>query len=252
MVNCACADTRGVGQHESPSLAPSYSLLLVAIISAPMAADRLEKARTLLQEAVESLTEATPTDSTPAPSTSSAFPLQSSSGSAGSTSRSSPVVKERNRLFNFKRKAGEFSKASSKSKKKRISTWNHDFICLPSTSCTIVPSGIEMAELMRGGLGRKQLSLFENDSAAELHSEILYAFPALKDGGGYELLRVSGCGPRSTLHVIPQPLEGYNVSYLKEVVRQAKVYIRPIQRDLNLTPEMALSTSESVSISISP
>ena len=83
---------------------------------------------------------------------------------------------------------------------------------------------------------------------AELHAEILCAFPSLKDGGGYELLRVSGSGACSALHIIPQRAEWYTVSYLKEVVRQAEVYIRPLQRDLKLIPEMAL-TSESVSIS---
>ena len=47
---------------------------------------------------------------------------------------------------------------------------------------------------------------------------------------------------RSALHVIPQPAEGYTVSYLKEVVRQAEVYIRPLQRDLKLTPEMTMTS----------
>lgn len=104
-----------------------------------------------------------------------------------------------------------------------------------------------MAELMNGGLGRKQLTLFKYDGAAEIHSEILYAFAILREGGGYELLRVSDCGPRNTLHVIPQPAQGYSVSYLKEVVRQAKVYIRPVQRDLQMNPEVQ-SAPDSVTI----
>ena len=40
---------------------------------------------------------------------------------------------------------------------------------------------------MRGGLGKKQLTLFEHDGPSELHGEIMLAFPKLKDGGGYEL-----------------------------------------------------------------
>ena len=98
-------------------------------------------------------------------------------------------------------------------------------------------------------MGRKQLSLFDYDGATELHSEIMYAFPILKDGGGYELLRVSGSGARSALHVIPQPAQGYTVPYLKEVVRQAKVYIRPLQRDLQLIPDVT-SVSDLVMISM--
>ena len=60
------------------------------------------------------------------------------------------------------------------------------------------------------------------------------AFPTLKDGGGYELLRVSGSGARSTLHVIA---EGYSVPYLTEVV---------LQKDLKLTIEIPIAP-ESVS-----
>ena len=58
------------------------------------------------------------------------------------------------------------------------------------------------------------------------------AFPVLGSGGGYELLRV-GDTDRGSLVVIPPP---YTVSYLKEVLRQAKVYVRPMQRDLPLAP----------------
>ena len=60
-------------------------------------ADRLEKMRSLLQEAVESLAQASP-------STSSAFPAQP--GMTGATAPQSDTVQEWNRLFNFKRKPG--------------------------------------------------------------------------------------------------------------------------------------------------
>ena len=228
-----------------------------------MMAEGLERAHTLLLEAVESLTHATSnapsranpgssvTQSTPnAPSPAdpgSSDSTESASGPSGSSatneSSGSALLRERNRLFNFgfRRRGGECSSTrgvkAPRSKKKRLATWNHDFICLSSTSCTKVPSGIEMAQLIKGGLGRKQLMLFEYNGAADLHSEILHAFPILRDGGGYELLRVSGCGTRSALHVIPQPAQGYTVAYLKEVVRQAKVYIRPVQQDLQLIQE---------------
>ena len=67
--------------------------------------------------------------------------------------------------------------------------------------------------------------------------EIMLAFPGLKDGGGYEILCVGGYGAQNTLQLILQPMQGYTVSYLKEVVRQAKVYIRPVQHVLQLLPE---------------
>lgn len=48
--------------------------------------------------------------------------------------------------------------------------------------------------------------------------------------GGYELLRIS-----DENRSVPQPIpQGYTVPYLKEVLKQAKVYIRPLQRSLTL------------------
>ena len=47
------------------------------------------------------------------------------------------------------------------------------------------------------------------------------------------------------------PSQGYNVSYLKEVVRQAKIYIRPIQHDLELLPEVTDSSNLVRTLSVS-
>jgi len=59
-------------------------------------------------------------------------------------------------------------------------------------------------------------------------------FPKLSSGGGFELLRCNG--PRQSLQVISAPKAGYTVDFLKAVVQQAKIYIRPIQQDLPFTP----------------
>ena len=61
------------------------------------------------------------------------------------------------------------------------------------------------------------------------------AFPKLKDGGGYELLRTSDRSNRE-LEVIPSPPGNYTVCFLKLIVLQAKVYIRPLQQNLSLEP----------------
>ena len=75
----------------------------------------------------------------------------------------------------------------------------------------------------------------EDGDSTDVHAEIMAAFPKLKEGGGYELLRASDFGgQRRELVLIPSPSEGYTVSYLKEVLRQAKVYVRPVQQNLNL------------------
>lgn len=69
----------------------------------------------------------------------------------------------------------------------------------------------------------------------EFHEEIMSAFPKLSEGGGYELLRTQPNNNRE-LCVIPPKCGGYAVEYLKNVVSQAKIFIRPIQKDLSLTP----------------
>ena len=74
------------------------------------------------------------------------------------------------------------------------------------------------------------LSLFQHGDNDDLHFTLMEAFPQLKEGGGYELLKAN------QLEVIPSPADGYTAAYLKDVVGQGKLYIRPIQRDLALTP----------------
>lgn len=61
--------------------------------------------------------------------------------------------------------------------------------------------------------------------------------------GGFELLWVTG--PGRSLDVIQVPGEGYTAEYLKDVVRQAKIYIRPIQRAIQIAscPKSAFSVS---------
>lgn len=75
----------------------------------------------------------------------------------------------------------------------------------------------------------KKLSLALDDDSDDINYYVLEAFPKLKDAGRYELLRASS-GRR--LELIPTPPDGYTVAYLKNVVQQTKIYIRPIQRSL--------------------
>ena len=72
-------------------------------------------------------------------------------------------------------------------------------------------------------------------TTADLHREILLYYPRLNDGGGYEFLRTDEKN-RKYLTCIPPPSGGYTTTYLKSVVHQAKLYIRPLQQNLDLTP----------------
>ena len=86
----------------------------------------------------------------------------------------------------------------------------------------------------------KKLSLSQTNDSDDVHFYIMEAFPRLKDAGGYELLRATN---GRLLEVIPLPPDGYSVAYLKDVAQQAKIYIRPIQKNLPL--ELAASSTVS-------
>ena len=72
-------------------------------------------------------------------------------------------------------------------------------------------------------------------TAQELCDVLEVHFPKLVEGGGFELLRTEEGCPRE-LVVIPIPDAGYTVEYLKAIVHNAKIFIRPLQSDLNLDP----------------
>lgn len=214
-----------------------------------MSEKRVERARSFLQRAVESLEEKGASDGSPdrsgtrprrsedpGTSTTETRGTPSTSLVKNRQSRIANVIGERNRLFHF---TGRNPPASRpKSKRKKVNMWTHDFICLAKTGTAKPPSSLETGELLRAGLGKKHLSFFESGTSGEVHEEILQAFPQLSEGGGYELLRVGDTGgQRSQLRVIPPPSQGYTVGYLKEVLRQAKVYVRPLQKDLSLQQE---------------
>ena len=109
------------------------------------------------------------------------------------------------------------------------------------------PGPMERGHLMQAGLGAKTLSFMQSTDADDLHYDLLEAFPKLRAGGGYELLRASERNTRS-LDVIPPPPSGYTVAYLKSVAGQAKIYIRPLQKDLDLTPTLGEDTVRLITI----
>lgn len=57
------------------------------------------------------------------------------------------------------------------------------------------------------------------------------AFPPLRQGGGFELLKISGTTRARQLVLIPCPNEGYHVRHLKDPHTQighATIFIRPL------------------------
>lgn len=87
---------------------------------------------------------------------------------------------------------------------------------------------------MCGAWRKKIIIEIKNSSFEELYNTLLEEFPLLSNVGGIELMRTGFASKSKTLEVIPTPHGSttYSIEYLKEVLQQAKCYVRPIQRDI--------------------
>ena len=80
---------------------------------------------------------------------------------------------------------------------------------------------------------RGQKLIVLDGDAEDVHYELTRNYPKVAEGGGYELLRCSDRGGREIV-VIDMPIAGYTPQYLKSVVSSAKIYVRLLQKDLDL------------------
>ena len=108
-------------------------------------------------------------------------------------------------------------------------------MCLADKQQHFVPDTQERATLQIAGLGEKRITTSCYSDAFELNLDLIGYFPKLRDAGGYELLRVREGGGKE-LDVISSPESGYTAQYLKAVVHSAKIYIKPLQKNLSLEP----------------
>ena len=107
------------------------------------------------------------------------------------------------------------------------------FFCLASTTQHNVPNCEEKQYLLVAGLGEKKVSLPEVANANDLTIALKETYPKLQDSGDYELLHAR---PSSReLNLIHEGEKGYTIDFLKRFVGQGRVYIRPIECDLDLT-----------------
>ena len=143
---------------------------------------------------------------------------------------------ELRQLFNTKAYVGGKRKGASvptgsgisKRKASQFKTWTHTFVCLSDPDDDQPPDASERAKLLLAGLGEKKINVVAH---GDIRNDLLEEYPKLRAGGGFELLRLRG----RDLEAIPIPHEGYTVQYLKTVVQNAKVFIRPIQAPLDVT-----------------
>ena len=126
--------------------------------------------------------------------------------------------------------------ATAKSKKKKAVTWTHTFICLAQPDDDTVPDSRDRATLKLAGIGEKKFAVELYCTGQEFYDDLLFQYPKLREGGGYELLRVPEGGGRE-LEIIKVPEGGYNAEYLRAVVHSAKIFIRPLQKALDNQPQ---------------
>lgn len=120
---------------------------------------------------------------------------------------------------------------------KKCSPWSARFVCLANTDdqhvpCTIAPKEV----LINAGLGEQKVDIPDIECSAEVFRQhLIKAFPKLEDAGGFELMRcLANSKFLETLssHIAMSP------HLLRKVVGKSRIFIRPLQRDLDIdTPE---------------
>jgi len=117
----------------------------------------------------------------------------------------------------------------------KMKTWRHKFVCLAYVGQQKAPTtDAEKDELFQAGLGEREVVFECCDVDHEQMKDKLYEiFPRLKEGGGFQLLK---CLPNSRMLELLSMAAHTSPAVLKERVGKARTYIRPIQRDLDLTP----------------
>ena len=119
-----------------------------------------------------------------------------------------------------------------------LETWTHDVCVLGGCDEDRSPNRDRMETLINAGLGKAKL-VFPNKKAGhdEVQSFLEQKFPKLKAAGGFEVLRATGGGGgQRPLSLVPPSKEGYTVPHLKERLGQAIAFVRPLQVDLDETP----------------
>ncbi len=127
-------------------------------------------------------------------------------------------------------------------KRKATETWTHEVFCLASIDEQATPTRVRKENLQRAGLGRRKIKFDANSTAVQFKEKLEEIFPKLITGGGFDLLRRGPSG--NELVTIRQPPSGYTVKYLRETtgLGQALLYIRPLQLNLDISPQDANDT----------
>nr|XP_055062624.1 uncharacterized protein LOC129445441 [Misgurnus anguillicaudatus] len=114
------------------------------------------------------------------------------------------------------------------------SPWSHDFFCVSEPNTSSVPRPEETVALHSAGLGKRNVKFRDSKcSFKEFCSSLYEYFPALKESGGFKIMRASR---NKDLIDIPVPSGGYTIDYFRHEsgLNRAMAYIVPLQH--RLTP----------------
>ena len=195
--------------------------------------DSWDRAKNLLLGAVDVMLQLKETKKEPSSSSQALPPTHSSNQK--STFRPS-VYDEHRRLFGYQ-PSKTYSVASrrtkgggggkGKGKKKATATWTKEVVCLKECAQETAPNAEEKMELAKLNLGTKKLVFNAEGNANHIHEIITDEFPILEECGGYTLMRVSENS--RDLVAIEGPDGDVTIPFLKDILRQAKLYVRPLQ-----------------------
>lgn len=203
-------------------------------------ADELANAARILSRAAERL------GSRSSASPQSECSSNENSVASSSTSSSNPSVSnEVSRLFphHFQRDSSSSNWRPSTSKKRKRTPAAkatksklivRKFVCLSDKDQVETPDSEETRELLLAGLGETKLSVPEEATEIEIREVVMKTFPKLREAGGFEFMYSE---PRKReLKVIPPGPSGLTMKFLVSFIGQGKVFVRPIQQDLDCTP----------------
>jgi len=124
--------------------------------------------------------------------------------------------------------------AAAATKKKVEGSWTGQFYCLSSMQQVKAPTASEKAVLNQCGLGLKKVKIGNTLTEEQVmnHLQGEGGFLQLKNCGGFELMRTIQNG--RTLVVVPYPWSSKSLK--THVGPQARIYLRPIQRNLCIDP----------------
>lgn len=132
---------------------------------------------------------------------------------------------------NKRKPKGQIERLFPQCKKTKTSSWKHRFMCLAYHDQEKIPTTEQDKEdLYKAGLGEKMVAFPDISASREEFVDVLFEeFPKLSSAGGFELCK---CLPNTRKLVRLSESVHSSLEMLKERVGAAKIYIRPLQRDL--------------------